>query len=86
MKNIYHGILKFFVTLSSLSVLLIVTGCDLNTRMSTFKPKGPIAQEQLDLFMLTVWVTLGIFIAVGGTYLYAVLRFRERPNDTRPLP
>ncbi len=54
--------------------------------MSTFKPKGPIAQEQLDLFMLTVWVTLGIFIAVGGTYLYVVIKFRERANDDRPLP
>ena len=86
MKNIYHGILILFAKFSSLGTLLIVTGCDLNTRMSTFKPKGPVAQEQLDLFMLTVWVTLGIFIAVGGTYLYVVIRFRERPNDTRPLP
>lgn len=86
MKNIYHGILNSFATVVSLGTLLMVTGCDLNTRMSTFKPKGPVAQEQLDLFMLTVWVTLGIFIAVGGTYLYVVIRFRERPNDTRPLP
>ncbi len=54
--------------------------------MSTFAPKGPVAEAQHDLFMLTVWVTLFIFIVVGGVYLYVVIKFRERPNDTRPLP
>ncbi|MEC7487493.1 MAG: cytochrome c oxidase subunit II, partial [Verrucomicrobiota bacterium] len=54
--------------------------------MSTFVPKGPIAETQLDLFMLTVWVTGFIFIAVGGVYTYAIIRFREKPNDNRPLP
>ena len=65
---------------------MTLTGCDLNTRMSTFETKGPIAQTQLDLFMITVWVTLAIFIVVGGVYLYAVIKFRERPNDDRPMP
>jgi len=54
--------------------------------MSTFVTKGPIAEEQYKLFMLTVWVTLFIFVAVGGVYLFAVLKFRERPGDDRPLP
>lgn len=54
--------------------------------MSTFVTKGPIAEEQYNLFMLTVWVTLGIFIVVGGVYVVAIIKFRERPNDDRPLP
>jgi len=54
--------------------------------MSTFVAKGPVAEEQLNLFMITVWVTLGIFIVVGGTYVVAIIKFRERPNDDRPLP
>lgn len=66
--------------------MLCIAGCDLNTRMSTFRTNGPIAEEQYKLFMLTVWVTLGIFIVVGGVYLFAVIKFRERPNDDRPLP
>lgn len=65
---------------------LLLGGCDLNTRMSTFDTKGPIAEVQYDLFMLTVWVTLAIFIVVGGVFVVAVVKFRERPNDTRPLP
>lgn len=54
--------------------------------MSTFDVKGPVAETQLDLFMLTVWVTGFIFLAVGGAYLFVVIKFRERPNDDRPLP
>ncbi|MGB1128029.1 MAG: cytochrome c oxidase subunit II [Opitutales bacterium] len=54
--------------------------------MSTFVAKGPVAEEQYNLFMVTVWVTLGIFIAVGGIYVVAIIKFRERANDDRPLP
>lgn len=66
--------------------MLMLGGCDLNTKMSTFDVKGPIAETQLDLFMLTVWVTGFIFLVVGGVYVFAVIKFREKPNDDRPLP
>lgn len=85
-KNLSHGISRFTSLVLSLLALGLLGGCDLNTRMSTFDTKGPVAEAQLDLFMLTVWVTLFIFILVGGVYLYAVIKFRERPNDDRPLP
>jgi len=67
-------------------MLLFLSGCNLDTRMSTFVTKGPIAEEQYKLFMLTVWVTGFIFVVVGGVYVYAIIKFRERPNDDRPLP
>lgn len=54
--------------------------------MTTFVTKGPVAEEQYNLFMLTVWVTLGIFIVVGGVFVVAIIKFRERPNDDRPMP
>lgn len=54
--------------------------------MSTFETKGPIAEAQLDLFMVTVWVTSGLFIVVGGILLIAVIKFREKKGDNRPLP
>ena len=66
--------------------LLLLSGCNLKTRMSTFDTKGPIAETQLDLFMVTLWVTTGLFIVVGGILLIAVIKFREKPGDTRPLP
>ena len=69
-----------------LPMILLLGGCTLDTRMSTFVTKGPVAETQYDLFMITVWVTLFIFVAVGGAYLFVVLKFREKPGDDRPLP
>ena len=67
-------------------IVVFLGGCNLDTRMSTFVTKGPVAETQYDLFMLTVWVSLGIFIVVGGVFVVAIIKFRERPNDDRPLP
>lgn len=69
-----------------LFALFGLSGCNLDTRMSTFVTNGPIAEEQYNLFMITVWVTLFIFIVVGGIFVVAIVKFRERPNDDRPLP
>lgn len=66
--------------------LPLLGGCDINTRMSTFDTKGPIAEAQLDLFMVTVWVSAFIFIIVGGVFLVAVIKFREKKDDDRPMP
>ncbi len=87
MTQLYRGLLRFIPACIGLLTVLLLGGCELNTRMSTFVAKGPVAEEQLDLFMLTVWVTFGIFIVVGGFYLFTVIKFRERPGDEeRPLP
>jgi len=51
--------------------------------MSTLSPKGPIADKQMDLFMVTVWVSAFIFVVVGGTLLWVVLRYREKPGDAQ---
>ncbi|MFQ3225434.1 MAG: cytochrome c oxidase subunit 2 [Lentimonas sp.] len=71
---------------TSLIIAALLGGCDTNTRMSTFDTKGPIAETQYELFMVTVWVTGFIFVVVGGVFLYATIKFRERKNDDRPLP
>jgi cytochrome c oxidase subunit 2 len=73
--------------LLGLFLILALAGCSFNTRQSTLDPKGPIALAQYDLFMVTVWVTLFMFITVGGTLLWAVFYFRERPEDEgKPMP
>jgi len=54
---------------------------------STFNVKGPVAQTQLNLFMVTFWVTLGLFIVVGGLLAYATWKFRARSEaDERAAP
>ncbi|MEQ9824082.1 MAG: cytochrome c oxidase subunit II [Puniceicoccaceae bacterium] len=61
--------------------VLFLAGCDYQSRQSTFDPKGPLAKEQLDLFYITLWVVLFLFVTVGSALLYAVIRFRERKTD-----
>jgi cytochrome c oxidase subunit II len=82
-KHSFRGLIALA---SSLIALALLAGCDTNTRMSTFDTKGPIAEAQLDLFMVTVWVSLFIFVLVGAVYIVAMFKFRERKNDDRPLP
>ena len=72
--------------LSAFVALFFLSGCNLDTRMSTFKPKGPIAETQLDLFMLTVWVTGFIFLVVGGVYDMPSSSSANGPMTTDPCP
>lgn len=50
-------------------------------KQSTFDPKGPHAEQQIDTFYLTLWVTTFLFITVGGTYLVAMIKFRVKKGD-----
>ena len=50
----------------------------MNGHQSTMVVDGPVAKSQLDLFMVTCWVTLVIFIFVGGVLAYATLKFKAR--------
>lgn len=77
----------FFQWAALLTLSLGVTGCSFTTPQSSLDPKGPVAQAQLDLFYVTVWVCLGIFVVVGGALVWVVWRFRERPGDeNKPMP
>jgi len=48
---------------------------------STISVEGPVAQAQLNLFYVTLIVTAGIFVCVGGVLAYAQFKFREREGD-----
>lgn len=73
---------KLFVPIGLLASLFL-TGCEVfkNAHQTTFDPKGPVAVEQLDLFMWSLWVIAFIFVAVGAVLLYATIRFRRRPGQ-----
>lgn len=71
---------------------MLLAGCDFNAlwrmdgHQSTLDVTGPVALEQRSVFYVTVWVTLVIFVLVGGTLAYATWRFRARPSDTLQTP
>jgi cytochrome c oxidase subunit II len=70
---------------AALALVTLLSGCDFNFwrmdgHQSVIDTAGPVAREQLDIFMVTVWVTLVIFILVGSVLAYATLKFRARTD------
>ncbi len=63
----------------SIAVLLLVAGCSTD-RQSTWDPLGPVAEKQLELFNVLLWVMVAVFVAVEGLMLYTIIRFRKRPG------
>ncbi len=63
--------------------IALLAGCEYNFfrmdgHQSTIAVEGPVAREQLQVFYVTVWVTLVIFVIVGGVLAYATVKFRAR--------
>ena len=63
--------------------LLLEVGCSTG-RQSTWDPVGPVADKQLDLFNVLLWVMVAVFVLVEGVLLYAIIRFRRRPGQELP--
>jgi len=61
-------------------LVLLLAGCSLDGPQSTFAPAGPIAQEQLDLFMWTYYLSWPVVIIVVGVLVYVIVRFRRRDD------
>ena len=65
--------------------LTLLSGCNklhqvfsLSGPQSTMVTEGPVAKAQWDLFMITVWVTMFIFVIVGTVLAYAQIKFRAK--------
>lgn len=64
---------------------LALTGCAAAPE-STLNPAGPVAQLQLSMMELSLWIMAGIFLVVAGVLTVAVIRFRERSHQRNELP
>lgn len=67
---------------------LSISGCSLSGPQSTLYPDGPVAEMQMGTFMVSLWVTLVVFIIVGSLFAYCLYKFRVKgdiPADA-PLP
>ena len=86
-KSLYFVKHNFILGLSSTLLGFFFSGCALNDRMSTFDYKGPVAKIQYDLFMVTVYVCLILFIIVAAALAWAVVKYRARKGDeNKPMP
>ena len=74
----------FIIALSSFLLLWYAGAVMAQAPQSVFAPAGPVAQTQLNLLSLTLWIAIGIFVVVGSILLYTVIRFRAKPGD--PIP
>ncbi len=70
---------RFARAAAALAAVGLLSGCYwLDGPQSTFDPSGPVARRQQDLFYLTCWVSLVIFVIVGSVLAYAMIKFRAR--------
>jgi len=75
----FSSFARWFRAALAVGGLSLLSGCFwLDGRQSTFDTAGPVAESQLRLFMITCYVTLVIFVFVGGALAYATFKFRAR--------
>lgn len=67
---------------------LLLGGCGFDGVQSTLEASGPVAERQAEIFMVTVWVSVGIFAVVGTFLAYCIWKFRYKGEVTpdTPLP
>lgn len=65
--------------------MLLLAACAAAQPQSSLRADGNAAREILALFRPVFWVALGVFVIVEGALVYAVIRFRRRPQDGIPL-
>lgn len=66
---------------AALGALALLSGCEwwrMDGHQSTIAVEGPVARNQLEVFYVTVWVSLVIFIIVGAVLAYAMWKFRAK--------
>lgn len=64
---------------------LLLTGW-LGGHQNTLDPQGPVARSQMDVFYVTLWVTLIVFVLVAAVLTYATLKFRARTTADEHAP
>jgi len=67
-----------------LVVLLVLTACAHEYPQSTLNPKSDFTRMIDGVFMQTVYWATGVFVLVEGALLWAVIKFRGKPDDPEP--
>ena len=70
--------LFFILGLGSRVLASDVNWLVMDGHQSTIFVEGPVARSQTDVFYVTCWVTLFIFIIVGAVLAYATVKFKAR--------
>ena len=85
MANLKHIRPKALLGLLVIALLPILAACSsTDNPLTTFSPKSDVANDIQDLYKLIFWIATAVFIIVETALLYAVIKFRRRPNDEMP--
>ena len=77
---------RHLLLLGLTAIFLLLIACAPDAKQSTFGTSGPVAEKQLVLFNVLLWVMVAVFILVEGVLLYAIIKFRRRPGQTELPP
>ncbi len=64
--------------------LLLLLSCAQDYPQTTLNPHGDFARLVDQLFRTTVWWAVVVFVLVEGALVYAIIKFRGRPDDPEP--
>lgn len=70
------------VALGCGALILVSTSC--GPRIDSFSPITGRGQDVADLFRLSLYLSLGIFLLVAGVLAYILIRYRGRPGEADP--
>ena len=74
-----------YAKFSALALLgmVLLAGCD-NSKYIVLNPKGPVAQQELHLIIISVILCAIVIIPVLGIFVYITIRFRDKPGNKAP--
>ena len=71
-----------------LTCLAFLNSCSrIDHKQSALDPKGLVSQNQYDIFMLSVWITIFLFCVVGGCLLFVIWKYRAKnKSEAKEIP
>lgn len=68
-----------------LGLVGLLAACGENYPQTTLQPKSDITRLIDGVFRTTFYWAMGVFVLVEGALIYALWRFRAKPNDPEPV-
>jgi heme/copper-type cytochrome/quinol oxidase subunit 2 len=72
---------KLVLIVNTIFLALLSSCSRVDHKQSALDPKGLVSQNQYDIFMLSVWITIFLFCAVGGCLLYVLWKYRAKSKE-----
>ena len=63
---------------------ILLSACIENAPLDSLSPEGPYARSIDELFWITFWIAVGVFVIVQGALLLSVFVYKEKPESPEP--